>query len=244
MTAASSRTNPVRAKKLAEQCFAVARSTQFDGEREAAIARGTAIAERAGLSLDLFDIPGRSKPSAAASKPSGQKGDAGQPGGDGSARPFDHDVDEMLRRARATRDGWFSDGWYRQTSEQAFKNFRESMDRARERTGARGDETPYDAARRNFDEQTAAAAERDRAAGRRGSAAPDRERLRRIDLHGRWPSIDAVLNALRARRVHIVPVESRVSSHGETMPLWLMTAPGIAVLDQWSLRELADEAIR
>lgn len=45
--------------RRAERCFSVARSTTFDGERDAAIARGTAIAEKAGLSLDLFDIPGR-----------------------------------------------------------------------------------------------------------------------------------------------------------------------------------------
>lgn len=49
------------AREKAERCFAVARSTSFEGERDAAISRGTAICERAGLSLDLFDIPGRVK---------------------------------------------------------------------------------------------------------------------------------------------------------------------------------------
>lgn len=45
----------------AERCFALARSTTFEGERNAAVAKGTTIAERAGLSLDLFDIPGRER---------------------------------------------------------------------------------------------------------------------------------------------------------------------------------------
>lgn len=49
------------ARRKAERCFAVARSTTFDGERANAIAQGTKIAQAAGLSLDLFDIPGRVK---------------------------------------------------------------------------------------------------------------------------------------------------------------------------------------
>jgi len=47
------------ARRRAERCFALARSTTFPGERDNAIAQGTRIAEAAGLSLDLFDIPGR-----------------------------------------------------------------------------------------------------------------------------------------------------------------------------------------
>lgn len=47
------------AYQRAERCFALARSTTFPGERKAAIARGTFIAEKAGLDLDRFDIPGR-----------------------------------------------------------------------------------------------------------------------------------------------------------------------------------------
>lgn len=43
----------------AGRCFALARSTTFAGERESAIRRGTEIAEKAGISLDEFDIPGR-----------------------------------------------------------------------------------------------------------------------------------------------------------------------------------------
>ena len=49
------------ARTKAERCFALARSTAFPGEREAAISRGVAIAQKAGLDLDRFDIPGRSQ---------------------------------------------------------------------------------------------------------------------------------------------------------------------------------------
>lgn len=52
------------ARTKAERCFALARSTKFDGERANAIAQGTRIAEGAGLSLDLFDIPGRARKAA------------------------------------------------------------------------------------------------------------------------------------------------------------------------------------
>lgn len=45
----------------AEACFALARSTEFAGERESAIARGTAICAKHNLTLDGFDIPGRVK---------------------------------------------------------------------------------------------------------------------------------------------------------------------------------------
>lgn len=49
------------ARGKAERCFAVARSTTFEGERDNAIEQGTKIAQAAGLSLDLFDIPGRAR---------------------------------------------------------------------------------------------------------------------------------------------------------------------------------------
>jgi hypothetical protein len=49
------------AHEKAERCFALARSTTFEGERSNAIAQGTRIAEAAGLSLDLFDVPGRQR---------------------------------------------------------------------------------------------------------------------------------------------------------------------------------------
>lgn len=51
----------MNAREKAERCFALARSTTFEGERANAIAQGTRIAEAAGLSLDLFDIPGRAR---------------------------------------------------------------------------------------------------------------------------------------------------------------------------------------
>lgn len=49
------------ARRRAEGCFAKARSTTFLPEREAAIQLGIRIAEKAGLDLDQFDIPGRTK---------------------------------------------------------------------------------------------------------------------------------------------------------------------------------------
>ncbi|MGT2515609.1 hypothetical protein ACVOMT_16495 [Sphingomonas panni] len=49
----------LRAVRLAEKCFEIARSTRFAGERASAISRGIAIAEKARLRLDLFSIPGR-----------------------------------------------------------------------------------------------------------------------------------------------------------------------------------------
>lgn len=47
--------------RRADRCFALAASTTFPAERDAAVARGIAIAEAAGLSLDRFDIPGRER---------------------------------------------------------------------------------------------------------------------------------------------------------------------------------------
>lgn len=52
------------ARRRAEACFRVARSSTFEGERTNAVERGIAIATAAGLSLDSFDIPGRSRPRA------------------------------------------------------------------------------------------------------------------------------------------------------------------------------------
>lgn len=49
-------------RQRAEACFALARSTLHDGERENAISLGIKVATAAGLNLDLFDIPGRSRP--------------------------------------------------------------------------------------------------------------------------------------------------------------------------------------
>lgn len=46
----------------ARKCFALAASTTHEGERDAAVTRGMAILDRAGLDPDLFDIPGRDRP--------------------------------------------------------------------------------------------------------------------------------------------------------------------------------------
>lgn len=69
------------ARRRAEACFAVARSATFDGERVAAVNRGTAIADAAGLSLDLFDVPGRVR------KPRVM--------GSGNIKPIDFDLGEF-----------------------------------------------------------------------------------------------------------------------------------------------------
>lgn len=228
----AARTDPARARKLAEQCFNVARSTSFEGERTAAIARGEAIAARAGLSLDSFDIPGREK--AKAEAPKAHRGTAYYTGGPfGSGARFDDlhvDIDEMLRRAKATRTEWNRDPHYRSYRERAFDDLSGAMDRAAREAGARPDETVYDARRRAFDEAT---------------TTPNSEGLRRFDLKNRWPSIDAVINALRARRVLVHPARVRVSSlTGVTPPaLWIVSEPEYCVFDQWSLRELADVVV-
>lgn len=49
------------ARRRAESCFALARSSTFPAEIETAIARGKAIASAAGLDLGLFDIPGEER---------------------------------------------------------------------------------------------------------------------------------------------------------------------------------------
>lgn len=53
-------------RQRADACFALARSTTHDGERSAAIGRGEAICQKHGLSLDLFEIPGRARASRSA----------------------------------------------------------------------------------------------------------------------------------------------------------------------------------
>lgn len=90
------------ARRRAEACFAVARSSTFVGERAAAISRGEAIAKAAGLPLDGFDIPGRDRSRAA---PGERLIDGGPYGGFVYARTVivDDDlfaavVDEIFRR--------------------------------------------------------------------------------------------------------------------------------------------------
>ena len=45
----------------ARACFALAKSSTFEGERQNAIERGLALLERGGLDPDDFDIPGRER---------------------------------------------------------------------------------------------------------------------------------------------------------------------------------------
>ena len=54
----------MNAREKAAACFAKARSTTSEHERDNAVTLGTRIAQAAGLSLDLFDIPGRARASA------------------------------------------------------------------------------------------------------------------------------------------------------------------------------------
>jgi hypothetical protein len=49
--------------------FAKARSTTSPHERDNAVTLGTRLAEKAGLSLDLFDVPGRVRPQVHVSNP-------------------------------------------------------------------------------------------------------------------------------------------------------------------------------
>ena len=173
----------LRAVRLAAKCFDIARSTQFPGERAAAISRGIAIAEKAGLRLDLFDIPGW----------------------DGRLlQNALHDVDETLRRL---------------------------ADELRAMDG----ETVYDAKLRAFHAAAAEAAERDRANGRRSAPVLDLEAIRRADLLDRWPSTGAALNALRARRVEVFPIDLPPTT------TWSVPSRALPVVDEWQLRELADE---
>lgn len=139
-----------RARQLAERCFALARSTTFAGERDAAIARGMVIAEKAGLSLDLFDIPGRVR--AARTRPN-----------------YTHDrarfrrEDEALRRHNATRPDRAPEQYSSADLREVMDRFRATMAAQEAAAGAGPDETVYDARRRNFAEATAAAAKRDAA---------------------------------------------------------------------------------
>lgn len=130
-----------RAFTRAERCFALARSTTFAGERASAVSLGTAIAEQAGLSLDLFDIPGRVReaPRIVRSR--------------APDRYDREDTREMMRAFRAHMNGVSG----------AMESFYASMDRRAAETGAGDDETVYEARRRNFDDAAAQARARDEA---------------------------------------------------------------------------------
>lgn len=173
----------LRAVRLAAKCFDIARSTKFSGERQAAISRGILIAEKAGLRLDLFNIPGR----------------------EGHLiRDAVHDLGETLERM------------------------------VHELRAVEG-ETVYGAKRRAFHAEASAAAKRDRAAGRRATPAPDLQYIRRAELLDRWPSTGAALNALRARRVEVFPIDLPPTA------TWSVPSRALDVIDEWQLRELADE---
>ena len=137
----------------AERCFAVARSATFAGERDAAIGRGTAIAEAAGLSLDLFDVPGRVRRAWA-------RGDAGghAPRVARSAAPDRYDRDSLRDVTAAFRA-------HMRGTAGAMESFYAAMERREREVGARDGETVYEARRRNFDEATAETRPRDEAQG-------------------------------------------------------------------------------
>ena len=178
----------LRAVRLAAKCFEMAWSTPFPAERDAAISRGTAIAKKAGLRLELFRIPGRDQ--------------------------SEHQLRDALRDAAATRQRWADD------------------------LGAAQDETIYAAKRRAFDDATRLAAERDHSAGRRPAAAAGLDAVRRADLLDRWPSIGATINALKARRVVVRDINA---DDGSDLRRWHLPDRTPATLDEWQLRELADE---
>lgn len=82
----------------ARKCFALATSTQHEGERAAAIERGMAIIARNGLDPDRFDIPGRETPK----RTTGFAGFAGFTGGTFDSEVLRAAMDAMrddLRRA-------------------------------------------------------------------------------------------------------------------------------------------------
>jgi len=88
------------ARDKAERCFALARSTTHDGERSNAIAAGTRIAEAAGFSLDLFDIPGRERKSAPRPAPSRYRDDLFRP----SKAPEHYTAEEASDAVRRFRE--------------------------------------------------------------------------------------------------------------------------------------------
>jgi hypothetical protein len=166
----------MNARRRAEGCFALARSTTHAPERETAIAIGISIADAAGLDLDDFNIPGRS-PAARRAAASG----AGEPQG----HPFDWtayqaELAERVRANPAPRFGRHASPAGQYTRENlrevtgAFqahmrgvnsplRDFEAALQRRARETGARDDETVYDAQRRNFDEAAARARARDEA---------------------------------------------------------------------------------
>ncbi len=173
---------------LAERCFALARSTTFDGERVNAIARGVAIAEKAGLPLDRFDIPGRPRPRR-------RPRPAGQPEQVYSYRPRNDDPPSGKAPRFYTAD-----------------DISEAMARFRAATAAQEAtiNTASEAARRMrdaVDEFAAQAADRGScaaAAFERGRAAAEMRKAteRQPQMH-RWPDIVACADFVFSRGVHV-----------------------------------------
>jgi hypothetical protein len=167
-----------KARRIAEACFAFARSqTKHPAERDAAIGRGEAICAKHGLDLDDFDIPGRRR---------SRQANAGE-------RPPDR---EFGFATSADFEAWASK--LRAGAARAARAARReaAFEAAAAAAGARPGETPYDARRRNFDQACAAATERDqqRDRRRRARAAVDELWLRDIavyEVDGLWLVIDA-----------------------------------------------------
>lgn len=157
------------ARKRAERCFALARSTTFEGERKNAVAMGTRIAEEAGLSLDLFDIPGRARPEPMQPPPASRYREdlfkrGRSPFSDGQGwNPDDlRDVMARYRDQMAKAEAVARQQAAQQRADaRAQEGLREARAEAMRRTGAQPDETPYDAQRRNFEAATADAKRRD-----------------------------------------------------------------------------------
>ena len=141
----------------AERCFAVARSTKFPAERAAAIGRGTAIANAAGINLDRFDIPGRVNRNRSADFRATRADFS-------TARhaPADYSVDEVNRlfREHLHRMGNAS-ARDRNEMREALDRMGDAIGAAEQAAGAVEGETAYDARRRNFDAACAAAKARD-----------------------------------------------------------------------------------
>jgi hypothetical protein len=94
----------LRARERAEGCFALARSTTFAPEREAAIARGKQIADKAGIPLELFDIPGETR-----------------------TPPASRFRDDLFTKPRSP---FYAGTWTREDLDDVLRHFREQMDEA------------------------------------------------------------------------------------------------------------------
>jgi hypothetical protein len=121
----------------AQRCFALAASTTFPAERDTAIARGIAIAQAADLDLDWFDIPGRDRCASAAGPRAAFRR---------RLAPDEYTVDEIGRLMR-----------------EHLERMAHAIVAAEAQAGAQDGETAYDARRRNFGAECAAAKARDMA---------------------------------------------------------------------------------